>query len=97
MDFVDQVHIFGLTSIHTYGSNIKLIRLFSLIFNYAKPQILTDIYKSKTKLSVNFEKKTTTTKDKKIKSHLIRNHFDSFVSRPTPRFGRTIIPDVTTS
>ena len=40
MDLVEQVHIFGLSNIHTYGSNISLIRLFSLIFNYAKLRII---------------------------------------------------------
>ena len=36
MDLVEQVHIFGLSNNHTCGSNISLIRLFSLAFNYAK-------------------------------------------------------------
>ena len=36
MDLVEQVHIFGLSNIHTYGSNISLIRLFSLIFNFVE-------------------------------------------------------------
>ena len=31
MDLVEQVHIFGLLNFHTNGSNISLIRLFSLI------------------------------------------------------------------
>ena len=39
MDLVEQVHIFGLANIHTFGPNIKLIRLFTLMFNYAKPPI----------------------------------------------------------
>ena len=39
-DLLEQVHIFGLSNIHTYGSNTSLIRLFSLIFNYAKPRML---------------------------------------------------------
>ena len=38
-NLVEQVHIFGLSNIHTYGYNISLIRLVSLIFNYAKPRI----------------------------------------------------------
>ena len=42
MDLVEQVHNFGLSNIHTYGSNISLIRLLSLIFNYAKPQLLIE-------------------------------------------------------
>ena len=47
---VDQVHICGLSNIHNFEPNISLIRLFSLIFNYEKPQMLcrcplkTDIY-----------------------------------------------------
>ena len=36
MDFVEQVHLFGFSNIHTFESNISLIRLFSLIFNYSK-------------------------------------------------------------
>ena len=39
MNLVDQVHIFGLSNIHTFGPNISLIRLFSLMLNYAKPQM----------------------------------------------------------
>ena len=38
-ELVEQIYIFGLTNIHTFGPNISLIRLFSLILNYAKPQI----------------------------------------------------------
>ena len=38
MDFVEQVHIFGFSNIHTFEPNISIIRLFSLIFNYAKPR-----------------------------------------------------------
>ena len=44
LDFVEQVHIFGLSNIHIYGSNISLIRLFSLIFNYAKPRLCSCLY-----------------------------------------------------
>ena len=40
MDLFEQVHIFDLSNLHTYGSNISLIKLFSLIFNYAKPRLL---------------------------------------------------------
>ena len=36
MDPVEQVHIFGPTNIHTFGPNDSLIRLFSLMLNYAK-------------------------------------------------------------
>ena len=39
MDLVEQVHIFGLTNIHTFGPNISLIRRFSLMLNYAKPRL----------------------------------------------------------
>ena len=45
MDFVEQVHIFGLTNIHTFGPKISLIRIFSLIFNYAKPRMIVFIMK----------------------------------------------------
>ena len=40
MDLVEQVHILGLTNIHTFGSNIRQIRLVSLMLNYAKPRLL---------------------------------------------------------
>ena len=43
MGIVEQVHIFGFTNIHTFGPNISLIKLFSLILNYAKPRLL-DLY-----------------------------------------------------
>ena len=39
MDFIEQVHIFGLSNIHTFEPNISP-RLFSLIFNYAKFRLL---------------------------------------------------------
>ena len=40
MYLVEQVHMFGLSNIHTFEPNISLIRLFSLIFNYENPRIL---------------------------------------------------------
>ena len=42
MDLIEQIDIFGLSNIHTFEPNISLIRLFSLIFNYAKPRITQD-------------------------------------------------------
>ena len=39
MDHTGQVHIFDFSSIHTFELNISLIKLFSLIFKFAKPQI----------------------------------------------------------
>ena len=39
MKLVGQVHIFGLKNIHTFGPNISLSRLFSLVLNYAKPRL----------------------------------------------------------
>ena len=39
MDLVEQVHIFGLANIHTFEPNINLIRLFTLMFNYAKARL----------------------------------------------------------
>ena len=39
MELVEQVHVFGFTNIHTFEPNSSLIRLFSLIFNYANPWI----------------------------------------------------------
>ena len=37
-DLVEQVHIFGLSNIHTLEPNINLIRLFSPMFNNLNPQ-----------------------------------------------------------
>ena len=39
MDHVERVHVLGLSNIHSFVHNISLIRLFSLIFNYAKTPI----------------------------------------------------------
>ena len=39
MDIVEQAHIFGLSDIHSFGPNISLIRLFSLMFNCTKPRL----------------------------------------------------------
>ena len=36
LDFVEQVHIFGLSNIHSFELNINRIKQFSLTFNYAK-------------------------------------------------------------
>ena len=40
MDLVEQVHIFGLTKIHTFEPNTNLIRLFSLMLNYAQLRLI---------------------------------------------------------
>ena len=40
MDLVEQVCIFGLSNIHTFEPNISVIRLFSLMLNYAKLRLL---------------------------------------------------------
>ena len=40
MDLVEQFHNFGLANIHTFGPIVSLIRLFSLMLNYAKPRLL---------------------------------------------------------
>ena len=40
MDIVEQFHIFGLTNVHTFGTYISKIRLFSLMLNYAKPRVI---------------------------------------------------------
>ena len=37
MDLAEQVHIFGLSNIHTFAPNISL---FSLTLNYAIPRII---------------------------------------------------------
>ena len=39
MDLVEQVHVLGFTNIHTFGLNFSLIRLFSLMLNYAKARL----------------------------------------------------------
>ena len=38
----NKVHIFEPIKVHIYESNIGLIRLFSVMFNYAKPRMITD-------------------------------------------------------
>ena len=40
MDLVELIHIFGLTNIDAFGPIISLIRLFSLMLNYAKPRLI---------------------------------------------------------
>ena len=40
MDILERVHVFGFTIIHTFESNISLIRLFGLIPNHAKLRLL---------------------------------------------------------
>ena len=44
MDLFNKVHVFGPMKGHTFGPNINLIRLFSLMFNYAKPRIKGHIH-----------------------------------------------------
>ena len=46
MDLFNKVHIFGLMKVHTYVPNISLIRLFSLMLNYAKPRLFMNIHYS---------------------------------------------------
>ena len=41
MDLFKKVPIFEPMKVHTYGHNIWLIRLFSLMLNYAKPRIFS--------------------------------------------------------
>ena len=43
MDLVEQVRIFVLSNIHTFGLNIILISLFSLKLNCAKPRMFQNI------------------------------------------------------
>ena len=40
MDQFHKAHVFEPMKIHTFGPNIRLIRLFSLMLNYAKPRLL---------------------------------------------------------
>ena len=54
MDLVEQVHIFGLANIHTFGPNFSLIRLFSLMLNYAKPRLLQDKIRSSQNMYVDY-------------------------------------------
>ena len=37
MDLFNKVHIFEPMKVHTFKPNIRLIRLFRLMLNYAKP------------------------------------------------------------
>ena len=37
MDLFNKVHVFELMKVHIFGPNIRLIRLFSLMLNYANP------------------------------------------------------------
>ena len=40
MDLFNKVHIYEPMKVHTFGpNNIRLIRLFSLMLNYAKPRL----------------------------------------------------------
>ena len=58
MDLVEQIHIFDLINIHTFGPDISLIRLFSLMLNYAKPQLIWDTrFLSNKKINKNPEVK----------------------------------------
>ena len=41
MDLFNKVHIFEPMKVHTFGPNIRLIRLFSLMLNYAKPRVFS--------------------------------------------------------
>ena len=50
MDLVEQVHIFGLSNIHTFEPNISLIKLV-LIFNYAKPRLFPN-FKNKNSIQL---------------------------------------------
>ena len=40
MDLFNKVHIFKPMKGHIYEPNIRLIRLFSLMLNYAKPRMI---------------------------------------------------------
>ena len=40
MDLFNKVHILGLMKSHIYETNISLFRLFSLMLNYGKQQLL---------------------------------------------------------
>ena len=40
MDLSNKIHIFEPMKVHIYEPNIRLIRLFSLMLNYAKPRML---------------------------------------------------------
>ena len=37
MDLVEQIHIFGVSNIHTFELLISQMRLFGVIFNYTEP------------------------------------------------------------
>ena len=44
MDLFNQVHIFQPMKVHTFELNIRLIRLFSLMLNYAKPRLTFQVF-----------------------------------------------------
>ena len=46
MDMFNKVHVFEPMKVHTFGLNIRLTRLFSLMLNYAKPRMLPNLYNS---------------------------------------------------
>ena len=43
MDLVEQFHILVSQTSKTFGPNIGLIRLFSLMLNYAKPRLTSHL------------------------------------------------------
>ena len=44
MDLFNKVHVFEPMKVHTFEPNIRLIRLFSLMFNYAKPRMCCETF-----------------------------------------------------
>ena len=48
MDLVEQVHIFGLSDIHTFEPNTSLIRLFHLIFKTPNLDLLIGVLHNST-------------------------------------------------
>ena len=40
VDLFNKGHDFEPVKVHTFGPNIRLIRLFSLMLNYAKPRMI---------------------------------------------------------
>ena len=44
MGLFKKVHVFEPIKVHTFGPNIRLIKLFSLMLNYAKPRLSIMFY-----------------------------------------------------
>ena len=71
-DLFNKVHMFEPMKVHTFEPNIRLIRLFSLMLNDAKPRIL--IYFKP--LSIMYLLLTIASFDLKLKEVVVSGHID---------------------